>query len=225
MKRKKKSAQSAAMNLRLDWCSYKAARWACENWHYSGCIPVGKLVKIGVWEDGKFIGVVIYSHGASPYLLARYGLGKFEGCELTRVALTEHRTEVTRIVSVSLKMLARLCPKLKVVVSFADPEMGHDGTIYRAGNWIYGGVTSPTKMYLFKGKRWHVRTFHGKKLKFKNSATSQDYTEVEAPPKHRYLYPLNKTMLPTLRSFEEEFVSLLRRPTEGGCSTRTAKAV
>jgi len=44
------------VELKLDWCSYQAAKYAVENWHYSKCMPVGKLVKIGVWEDKKYIG-------------------------------------------------------------------------------------------------------------------------------------------------------------------------
>ena len=49
--------------LRLDFCSYQAAQYACRRWHYSKKIPVGKLVKIGVWEDGKFIGAIIFGDG------------------------------------------------------------------------------------------------------------------------------------------------------------------
>ena len=62
------------MNLRLDWCSYKAAKHAVMNWHYSKTMPIGKLVKIGVWEDDKFIGVVIFGLGASAPLYQNRGL-------------------------------------------------------------------------------------------------------------------------------------------------------
>ena len=74
-------------SLKLDWCSHKAAKFACENWHYSKCIPKSKLVKIGVWEDNKFIGVIIYGVGATSDLVKKYGLDKTEGCELERIAL------------------------------------------------------------------------------------------------------------------------------------------
>jgi hypothetical protein len=53
-------------NLVVNWATYEAAKYACLNWHYSGTVPVGKLVKVGAWEDGKFIGVVIFSCGVRP---------------------------------------------------------------------------------------------------------------------------------------------------------------
>ena len=43
------------MNLHLDWCSHKAAKYAVEHWHYSKRMPKSKLVKIGVWENNVFV--------------------------------------------------------------------------------------------------------------------------------------------------------------------------
>jgi hypothetical protein len=28
--------------LKIDWASHEAAKYACENWHYSKCLPAGK---------------------------------------------------------------------------------------------------------------------------------------------------------------------------------------
>jgi len=53
------------INLHIDWASHVSAKFACLNWHYSKCLPVGKLVKVGVWEDKKFIGCIIFSRGAN----------------------------------------------------------------------------------------------------------------------------------------------------------------
>lgn len=39
-------------DLKIDYCDIKAARYACEHFHYSKSVPAGKTVKIGVWEDG-----------------------------------------------------------------------------------------------------------------------------------------------------------------------------
>jgi hypothetical protein len=33
------------IKLHLDWCSYKAAKYAVEHWHYSKSLAVGKMVK------------------------------------------------------------------------------------------------------------------------------------------------------------------------------------
>ena len=55
-------------NLRLDWCSYHAAKYAVEHWHYSKTMPTPPVLNIGVWESGKFIGVVLFSRGANNNL-------------------------------------------------------------------------------------------------------------------------------------------------------------
>jgi len=89
--------------LKIDWATHEAAKYACENWHYSGTKPANKSNCFGVWEDGKYIGAVIFGLGASPGLGKPYGLGIFEVCELTRVALTKHKTEVSRILAICFK--------------------------------------------------------------------------------------------------------------------------
>ena len=113
--------------LKVDWATHEAAKYACEKWHYSKCIPKSKLTKIGVWENGKYIGVIIYGVGATFSLVSKYGLKPEEGCELVRVALTCHATPVTRIVAISLKLLKKTFDGIRLVVSFADPEQGHHG--------------------------------------------------------------------------------------------------
>jgi hypothetical protein len=59
--------------LYLDWCSHEAAKFAVEHWHYSKVIPKSKLAKIGVWEDGTFIGAIIFGVGATADLVKAYG--------------------------------------------------------------------------------------------------------------------------------------------------------
>ena len=125
------------VKLKLDWCSHKAAKYAVEHWHYSQCMPVGKLVKIGVWENNIFIGVVLFSRGANKNMLKPYGLRQIDGCELTRVALKEHISHVSRIISIALRLLKLKCKTMQLVVSYADTTQGHIGGIYQAGNWIY----------------------------------------------------------------------------------------
>lgn len=126
--------------LKVDWASHKAASFACRNWHYSKSIPAGKLVKVGAWENGKFIGVVIFSRGATVNIGKPYKMDQTEICELTRVALTTHVTPVTRIVAIAIRMLRKQSPGMKLIISYADVDQGHEGKIYQAGNWIYEGL-------------------------------------------------------------------------------------
>ena len=180
-------------NLILDWASYEAAKFACLNWHYSKCLPVGKLVKIGVWEENKFIGVVLFGRGANKSFGQPYGCDQTESCELVRIALKIHKTPVSKIISIALKFLKKSNPKMRLVVSFADIEQNHHGGIYQATNWIYDGKSNAADEYLFKGKRWHGRAFrktHGSHLKF----IDKGLEIVQGSQKYRYLFPLDQKL-------------------------------
>jgi hypothetical protein len=179
--------------LKLDWASHEAAKFACVNWHYSKCLPVGKLVKVGVWEDNKYIGVVLFGRGANKSLGEPFGLQQDECCELTRIALTKHKSPVSKIMMIAVKYLKDSNKKLRLVVSFADTEQGHHGGIYQATNWVYNGKTNSANEYIYEGKRWHGRAFRkskGSHLKYMDKGL----IIVKGAQKHRYLMPLDKEM-------------------------------
>lgn len=212
-------------NLKIDWATHEAAKYACENWHYSKCIPVGKLVKVGVWEDGRFIGVVLFSRGANNNLLRPYGLNTDEGCELTRIALTKHRTAVSRILSISFKFLKKNSEKLRLVVSYADTGAGHHGGVYQAGGWFYVGFINQASTAILNGKIAHKRTF--------DAAGIKGYKLLPAKPKHKYLMPLDEEMrkkiMPLAKNYPKrpkpssEATGVL--PVEGGAEpTRTLQS-
>ena len=186
--------------FRADWCSHKAALHAVTHWHYSGSLPPPPRVCVGAWEDGKFIGCVIFARGATQNLCKPYGLKPTEGCELVRIALRDHATPVSRIVRIALLMMKKRNPGLRLVVSFADPAQGHHGGIYKAGGWVYTGTTPPSKMYRdAKGKVWHARMVSktGVKRVFgkRRSVITPDQCQaIDMPAKHRYVMPLDDGM-------------------------------
>jgi len=161
-------------------------------WHYSKTMPVGKMVKIGVWEDGTFIGCLLFSWGANQHIGRPYGPRVTQVAELVRVALNRHVAPVTRIVSVAIKMLRRQSPGLQLLVSYADTTEGHLGIIYQAGNWIYTGETKPETFYSINGKIMHRRAFTGQQFGRKRTALPQSASPVSSPGKHRYIYPLSE---------------------------------
>ena len=87
-----------AAGLHLDWADHEAAVYAVMHWHYSQAMPTGRLIKVGVWEAGKFMGVVLFGRGANAQIGSPYDLKQTEICELVRVALRPgHATPVSRI--------------------------------------------------------------------------------------------------------------------------------
>ena len=190
--------------LKLDWCSHEAAKYAVEHWHYSKSLTAGKMVKIGVWEDQKFIGVVLFSWGANRNIGSPYGLKQIEVCELVRVALTKHLTPVSRILAIAMKMLHTQSPGVKLIVSYADQNQGHEGVIYQASNWVYMGQTDPrcTELKLPDGRVLHQRTVFGSHGT--NEASKIGATWIKSLGKHKYLYPLTPEM--------KAKIELLRKP-------------
>jgi len=184
------------MTLQVDFCSFDAAQYACTHWHYSKCVPASKLVKIGAWEDDRFIGAIIFSRGASPNICKPYGMSNTEVIELTRVALRDHRAPVTQILSRAITLLKQTSPGLKLIVSYADIRQGHIGIIYQASNWIYEGKTEPAGYIIINGVRKHSRTVG---MRYKTS--SIEWLKKNVDPnahivydsgKHKYLMPLDK---------------------------------
>lgn len=204
-------------DLKINWCSYRAAKHAVLNWHYSKKMPRFKLVKLGVWESGVFKGAVVFGRGASPHLLKQYGLKQTEGCELVRVALREHETPVTRILSIAIKMLKKQSPGVRLIVSFADPYRNHIGGIYQGGNWIYTGLTKPEKGYINNnGEMVHNRVVSSKGIvkmgtKYSRVPKPSDMKEIlDLPGKHRYVYPLDSEM--------REVAEAMRKPYPKRCA-------
>lgn len=175
-------------DLRIDWATHEAAKFACEHWHYSGCMPAGKLVKVGAWECGKFIGVVLFGRGANNNIGSPYNLNQVHCCELVRIALTKHESAVSRIAAMAIRFLKSQSPDIRLVISYADPLHGHHGGIYQAGNWVYVGKSEAQQGVMYKGKIMHKRTANAL------FGTIKGMKKSPIMWKHKYLMPLDTEM-------------------------------
>lgn len=215
------------VKLKVDWASHDAVKYACENWHYSKSVPVPPLVKIGVWEDEQFVGVVVFSRGASSNLLKPYGLKSTEGCELTRIALNKHQTPVSRIVRIAILFLKKNSQNLKLIVSFADPQYGHHGGVYQAGNWIYSGDTAKSKEYWYKGKRLHSRQVSEKGFNIQQGVKRKTVKPSEClikntEGKHRYLMPLDEEVAKRVKALSKPYPKKRDKQAMGVSNTTAA---
>jgi hypothetical protein len=186
--------------LFLAFCDHREAKAACIRWHYSGKMPVGKTVKIGVWEDGKFIGVLVFTSGSCGVGYIGRGLG-IRGtyvCELQRVALGKHQAPVSRIIAIGIRIIRKMFPRMRLIVSYADPAEGHHGGIYQAGGWLYVGQTAAAPMWKDRrGRLRHDRSctptgWSKHKGRMSRCAKQSECERVERPPKYRYFYPLDE---------------------------------
>lgn len=88
----------------------------------------------------------------------------------------------------------------ETVISYADPNHGHQGTIYKASNFKYEGLTSPCVVIDHDGKTYHdraLRTKYKGKLKpfavrLSSALLSGKATSRIQEGKHIYVYQLRK---------------------------------
>lgn len=207
--------------LRLDWCSYEAAKYAVEKWHYSRSMPAGKMTRIGVWEGDLFVGCVIFARGSNKFLGLPFGLSQMECVELVRVALARHQSPSSRVVAIACRMLKRQSPGLRLLLSFADTGQGHIGTLYQAAGWLYAGlgtVDPRSRPYLTPdGRVQHWRTVNGILAKCGHPHTLEaairlGFQSLAHIPKHRYLLPLDAEMRTRLTPLAKPYP---KKPTTG----------
>ena len=208
-------------SLVVDWATHKAATHAVMNWHYSRKMPKAKLVRVGAWEDRRFIGVVLFGSGAgnstngSQYGLATSG----QVAELVRVALRDHQTPVSRIVAIAFRFLRKVNPDLRLVVSFADTTQGHHGGIYQAGNWLYTGITSGDREFHVNGQILHPKAVYMRKWVQSETWLRENIDPaarlVKTPGKHRYLMPLDDDIRSRLQPLVKPYPKRAKQATDG----------
>lgn len=191
------SEQIARPPLRVDWCSRGAAKYACENWHHARSLPGAKLLTMGVWEADRFIGSIIYSRGGTANIGKPFGLSQDRIVELTRIAFDSHDGFVSQAIAHSLRLLRSSSPCLRLVISYADSSMGHNGAIYQATNWMYIGEKHDRTIRLH-GKLLHPRSLVNKygtsSIPWLREHVSPDAEAVMLGGKYKYAMPLDKAM-------------------------------
>ncbi len=194
-------SSDASKGLRLDWATHAAMKAALDAWYYRDVVPIGKLVRVGVWEDGQFSGVVTFGPGSSNALGQRFGLSSLQVCEMNRIALRPgHKCAVSRVINLAVrKFLQPSNPGLRLVMTFSDPEAGHHGGVYQGAGWLYLGLSSPDRQYLVAGEWLHSRQVKTSGWSDLPGGARQrcpkpsDATEIrKIPGKHRYALPLDE---------------------------------
>ena len=212
-------SSSSKSDLRVNWATHAAAKYACETWHYSKTLPspMQKRVAVGAWEDGSFVGVVVFGHGANPSIGKPYGLTVNQCVELTRVALKKgHKAPVSRIVRFALKFLHTANPGLRLVVSYADTGQGHHGGIYQAGNWAYVGISPGVSQLWYKGRAWHAKALRTSYPNLK--ASDPAVKKLPASDKHKYLMPLDAEMRAKILPLAQPYPKRPKQATPGTTS-------
>lgn len=107
--------------------------------HYLSKRPAIVLLALAILHNETPIGCVVYSLPPRE-IEKRYGGITWE---LSRLYLIDEAPKNVESWSIakSCRWIEVNKPEVRYLVSYADPSAGHDGTIYRASNWIDDGMT------------------------------------------------------------------------------------
>ncbi len=171
----------------LKKASHKAIKYACLKFHYSKSVPVNVLGFSVFNKKNEWCGCIVYGLGANNNLAKSFNEPQGSVIELVRMALNGKQESTSKAMSLSIKILNKYLPLVKLIVSYSDMAQNHKGIIYQACNFYYVGYTqSRSAIDPQDGKIKHTRILHGKYGSIKG------FTSVKDKPKHKYLYPLTK---------------------------------
>jgi hypothetical protein len=145
-------------------------------------------VAFGLFLDDKIKGVICYGTPSSAPL--RSGIAGPENAnnviELTRLWVCDSvpRNGESYLIGNTLKESGK-----EIVVSYAEIQQGHVGTVYQATNWLYTGLSAKRTNWTIYGVSKHCQTLADK---YSASEIREKYGDrfslQERPRKHRYVF-------------------------------------
>jgi len=160
--------------------------------HYAHRMPSISF-SFGLFYKEELVGVITYGKPASSALQKGIAGEKNSRLvyELNRLVLKNNKkNEASFLISQSFKLL----PKPLILVSYADTEQGHIGTVYKATNWINTGLSAKRTDWKIKGlEHLHGQTIADKSRGVKNRAKymrdlyGDNFYLKERSRKHRFI--------------------------------------
>lgn len=151
-------------------------------------------------SEDTLIGAMMYGKFAMAGVWKKYADNPDDVLELRRLVLVDDtkRNAESFFIGATLRWLKKNTT-VKTIVSYADPNYGHSGVIYRATNFVDVGMTSPGRVIMWDGKKYHdkaIRTTYKGELKpfakkLKDALESGEAYYVKQLPKHIYRLELD----------------------------------
>lgn len=177
--------------------NYEVKRMGClegrsyivENHYSRGCH--GRPMCWGLYDKDDVVnGVIAFATPSSEYTRS-FLFGpqyKDKVTELHRMHIRDNHEKNlnTWFIARALDGIKEYRPNIVAVLSFADPNEGHLGTVYQASNAIYLGRTREEVFYRDKEGFLHHPRKNGINITFK-MAEERGWVKEKRAPKHRYL--------------------------------------
>ena len=158
--------------------------------HYAHSLPSGKT-HVYAGRGAVVMFSIPANRFAARVLLGRDG----DVWELTRLWAPDghEKNLLTWAISRAVRAFHRDEPSVEALVSYADPNVGHEGFVYRAASWVYCGRSEESRYYRKNGQVVARRKFHSGGQHLNNSEiVALGYEELKLPGKHRFGYGLTK---------------------------------
>jgi len=162
-----------------------------ESWHYSKRMPTGQNFNYGCWHGNYCYAVIVYGCGVNPYQAAYLGVDSV--VEIKRMCRREPKEnfQLSKLIGLTTRWL-RKTVEFDAVVAFADPEHGHEGTVYKASGFKHEGMSNA---------EWHLIDENGEKrhrrfafrMARRNGITVEEarnrlsVERIQTQPKHRWV--------------------------------------
>lgn len=144
--------------------------------------------KSGLFTMDRLVGVITYGTPSSAPL--RSGIcgseEKDNVIELTRLWVEDSTPK-----NAESYLIGNTIHKVnkEIIVSFAEIEAGHVGTVYQATNWIYTGLSAKRTNWTIEGVELHGQTIADKYTATELREKFGDRFQLkDRPRKHRYIY-------------------------------------
>mgnify|MGYP000647454077 FL=1 len=189
-----------------------------EKHHYSHNVNgIQSYYHFGLFKEGKFglpkmIGAMMYAMPSMPHTSKKYNPINPDKCfELRRLVCIDDTPKNTEsyFIGQTFKWLKQNTD-IEVIVSFADEEEGHTGVIYKATNFNYLGTTSPGRVLMVDGKKYHSRSLnqdkrpYGRELKRRYESGDENIFYINTKSKHIYTYYFNKKIEKQIKRLRDE---------------------
>ena len=100
-------------------------------------------------------------------------------------------------------------PGIRLLVSYADLNQGHEGKIYQASNWVFVGKTGYEAGIMLKGKLTHRRTINSKygtsDIGWLQHHVDPSAARYEGKPNYKYLLPLDGDIVERLKQLSKPY--------------------
>jgi hypothetical protein len=195
-------------DYKVELSEYKVVKPLIEKWHYSHSVRGLQISQcFGLFGEDMFglpklIGGMIYGVPSSRMgqKSVRYGNEPGKVLELKRLCCIDDTPTNTEsyFIGKTLKWLSKNTD-YQVVVSYADPDYGHSGTIYKASNFIHYGMTGTDKVLMVDGEKYHRRFINrdfsaAYEVKKRYEDGDKNVYFRPTPEKHIYIYYLDKKL-------------------------------